>query len=43
MDEDGYISGQGLVNELIIDLILSDPFFSRPLPKTLDRNYFHKY
>ena len=43
MDEDGYISGQGLVNESIIDLILSDPFFSRTLPKTLDRNYFHKY
>ena len=43
MDEDGYISGQGLVNESIIDLILSDPFFSRSLPKTLDRNYFHKY
>lgn len=43
MDEDGYISSQGLVNESIIDLILSDPFFSRTLPKTLDRNYFHKY
>ena len=27
MDEDGYISGQGLVNESIIDLILSDHFF----------------
>ena len=43
MDEDGYISSQGLVNKLIIDFILRDPFFSRPLPKTLDRNHFHKY
>lgn len=43
MDEDGYISGQGLVNDSIVDLILRDRFFSRPLPKTLDRNYFHKY
>ena len=43
MDEDGYISGQGLANDKIIDLILSDSFFLRPLPKTLDRNYFHKY
>ena len=43
MDEDGYISGKGLVNNSIIDFILGDRFFSRPLPKTLDRNYFHKY
>ena len=43
MDEDGYISSKGAINETIVNFILEDQFFLRPLPKTLDRNYFHKY
>jgi len=43
MDEDGYISSKGIINNSIVDFILKDKFFHRPLPKSLDRNYFHKY
>jgi anhydro-N-acetylmuramic acid kinase len=42
-DNDGDFSRGGSLIEQIEKIILSDPYFSKPSPKSLDRNYFHKY
>ena len=42
-DKDGCYSFNGSLNKKLEDIIYSDKFFRRDPPKTLDRNYFHKY
>ena len=42
-DKDGIYSSDGLINQDLEKLIYSDDFFRKDTPKTLDRNYFHKY
>ena len=39
-DTDGAAAGRGRVDEGVIAGALADPFFSRPCPKSLDRNHF---
>lgn len=40
MDEDGALVSEGRVDELVVEEALSDPYFARPAPKSLDRNHF---
>ena len=40
MDRDGVLTGSGDVNEAVLTALLSDPFFGRPPPKSLDRDHF---
>ncbi|MAV82587.1 MAG: hypothetical protein CMI90_03875 [Pelagibacteraceae bacterium] len=42
-DNDGDFSRGGSLIKQIEKIILSDPYFSKSSPKSLDRNYFHKY
>ena len=42
-DKDGDYSSNGSLNREIEKLFQSDKFFKKDPPKTLDRNYFHKY
>ncbi len=43
IDEDGKISKKGQIIKELFDLINLDSYFKKKLPKSLDRNYFHKY
>ena len=42
-DDKGKIASSGKIDNDFIDNILSDEFFNKRPPKSLDRNYFHKY
>ena len=42
-DIDGSLSENGKKIETLFNKILTDQFFDKKLPKSLDRNYFHKY
>ena len=42
-DKNGKYSSKGKINLKIIDLYNKDIFFKKSFPKSLDRNYFHKY
>jgi len=39
-DEDGLVAKSGKINEDLVKSILQDPFFSKKVPKSLDRNHF---
>ena len=39
-DQDGATAARGTVNEVVLAQLLSDEYFSRPVPKSLDRNHF---
>lgn len=39
-DEWGRIAGEGRINEIFVNQMMSHPFFDRPSPKSLDRNMF---
>jgi anhydro-N-acetylmuramic acid kinase len=39
-DQDGALAAQGVVDEDFVALVLSDPWFALPPPKSLDRNDF---
>lgn len=39
-DEDGRIAASGQANVSLIDTWLGDPFFTKPYPKSLDRDHF---
>lgn len=41
-DTNGEYATQGIVIPSILNKWLEDPFFTQPLPKSLDRLYFHK-
>jgi len=40
-DEGGALAASGRVDEEMVARFLSDPYFSLPAPKSLDRNHFH--
>lgn len=40
-DEDGAIAAGGMVDETLLDALLSHPFFSKPWPKSTGRDDFH--
>ncbi len=40
MDRDGVLALSGEVDEAILGSLLTDPFFARPAPKSLDRQHF---
>ena len=40
MDEGGALAGRGRVDEAVVAGMLANPWFERPLPKSLDRNAF---
>ena len=40
MDEDGRLAASGTVDEALVAKVLEDAYFSRPAPKSLDRNHF---
>ena len=40
MDRDGALAARGTVNEAAVAELLADPWFERPMPKSLDRNAF---
>ncbi len=42
-DENGALAAAGTANEAAVRFFLSDPFFSRMAPKSLDRNAFHRW
>mgnify|MGYP001162522474 CR=1 FL=1 len=42
-DIDGNISSRGKKIKNLSDIIQSDEYFKKELPKSLDRNYFHQY
>ncbi|WP_291362542.1 anhydro-N-acetylmuramic acid kinase [Acetobacter sp. UBA5411] len=39
-DMDGALARKGQVDQAILDMLLADPYFSRPAPKSLDRQSF---
>lgn len=39
-DMDGALARKGQVDQVILDALLADPYFSRPAPKSLDRQSF---
>lgn len=41
-DRDGRVASQGMVDRHMVAEWLDHPFFSQPLPKSLDRNDFHR-
>jgi anhydro-N-acetylmuramic acid kinase len=41
-DEDGRIARQGTVDGGVLSELMANPFFSKPAPKSLDRNDFHR-
>ena len=43
IDDNGSISEKGQVIRELFDLINQDSYLKKKLPKSLDRNYFHKY
>jgi anhydro-N-acetylmuramic acid kinase len=42
-DEDGRVAKSGLVDEEFVAYVMSDPFFDKAYPKSLDRNHFKNY
>ena len=40
-DRNGEIAAKGKVDEALVAQWMGDPFFSAPVPKSLDRNHFH--
>ena len=40
-DRDGALAASGVVHWDIVDKLMTDPYFSTPPPKSLDRNHFH--
>jgi anhydro-N-acetylmuramic acid kinase len=40
-DEGGALAAAGHVDAAILARLMSDPYFDRPAPKSLDRNHFH--
>ena len=42
-DVDGSLSNKGQKIDVLFNRIISDKYFLENLPKSLDRNYFHKY
>ena len=42
-DVDGSLSNNGQKIDVLFNRIISDKYFLEKLPKSLDRNYFHKY
>ena len=40
-DRDGAWAAQGSVNQLLLERMLADPFFSKPPPKSTGRDDFH--
>jgi len=40
-DEGGRIAQSGHVDAKVLASLMSDPYFDRPAPKSLDRNHFH--
>ncbi len=40
-DEGGALAAAGHVDAAILARLMSDPYFHRPAPKSLDRNHFH--
>ena len=42
-DDEGRLALQGDVDDKFLTTLMSDEFFNRTPPKSLDRNYFHKY
>ena len=41
MDKDGALAASGMINHALVEEFKSDPYLSRPMPKSLDRNHFH--
>ncbi|TRX55897.1 anhydro-N-acetylmuramic acid kinase [Thalassomonas sp. M1454] len=41
IDLDGKWSATGVVNQALLDAMLTDPFFALPAPKSTGREYFH--
>ncbi len=39
-DRDGACAARGTVDQAVLGALLSDPYFTTPPPKSLDRNYF---
>lgn len=39
-DQDGATASRGTVNQAVLAQLLADEYFSRPAPKSLDRNHF---
>jgi anhydro-N-acetylmuramic acid kinase len=40
-DKDGALAASGAADEPLVRLLMSDPYFKKPAPKSLDRNDFH--
>ena len=40
-DEDGALGATGRVDSEALAALMSDPYFDRPAPKSLDRNHFN--
>ncbi len=40
-DQDGVLAASGTADEPLVRLLMSDPYFRKPAPKSLDRNDFH--
>lgn len=40
-DRNGELAAKGAVDEALVTQWMNDPFFSAPVPKSLDRNHFH--
>jgi anhydro-N-acetylmuramic acid kinase len=41
-DEGGRIAGRGTVNQAVLAMLMDNPYFAAPAPKSLDRNDFHR-
>jgi anhydro-N-acetylmuramic acid kinase len=42
LDEDGEVGASGQVDQVALAALLSDSYFSKPWPKSLDRNHFRR-
>ena len=40
-DEDGALAAQGTVDEAVLAVLLEDPFYALPLPRSTGREHFH--
>jgi anhydro-N-acetylmuramic acid kinase len=41
-DEGGALAASGTPDARVVDRLMRDPYFERPIPKSLDRNHFHR-
>lgn len=39
-DQGGMIAAEGKIDQMLVDRYITDPFFEKPVPKSLDRNDF---